>query len=57
MHDGGLLNMSDLSNNLAVKYRNQHTGKRDLKENIKVNMARRGDSEVLELNILFPDQH
>ncbi len=49
--------MSDLSNNLAVKYRNQHTGKRDLKENIKVNMARRGDSEVLELNILFPDQH
>ena len=27
------------------------------KENIKVSMERRGDYEVLELNILFPDQH
>ncbi len=27
------------------------------KENIKVSMERRGDFEVLELNILFPDQH
>ena len=27
------------------------------KENIKVSMERRGDFEVLELNVLFPDQH
>jgi len=27
------------------------------KENIKVSMERRGDFEVLEFNILFPDQH
>lgn len=27
------------------------------KENIKVTMERRGDFEVLELNVLFPDQH
>ena len=26
------------------------------KENIKVSMERRGDFEVLELNVLFPDQ-
>ncbi|WP_279117620.1 cell division topological specificity factor MinE, partial [Acidithiobacillus thiooxidans] len=27
------------------------------KNNIKVSMERKGDFEVLELNILFPDQH
>ncbi len=27
------------------------------KDQISVNMERRGDFEVLELNVLFPDQH